>query len=144
MSEIRNEDKNSDFVQLRRENMGAVRELIKTSPVAADIFLFLSQYMNKKNAVVCPSKVLEEITGKSRVTISRAIGKLKNDGYINVLKAGTTNVYVLNPDVVWSAKRSGKSYCEFEGPILVSIKENPKLESLIGSEIKKHLTKDPG
>lgn len=141
MKIINDEDKNSNFVQMRIDNMGAVRELMSQHPVAANILMFLSQYMNTKNAVVCPSKVLEEVTGKGRVTVSRSIKKLKDAGYIVVLKAGTTNVYVLNPHVVWKAKRSGKNYCEFEGPILISQKENPEMEYLIREENRKHLAK---
>ena len=123
--------KNGKFVQYDESNISYVRDLIKKNPVAADIFMFLSQHMNRKNAVACPSKVLEEITGKGRTTVSTAIKLLKKDGYISTAKMGTTNVYVLNPTVVWKAWRTNKSYCEFEGKMLISKSENSEIESLI-------------
>lgn len=129
--------KNKNFVQFDRMNMGAVREMALENPVAMSIFVFLSEYMNRRNAVVCPSRVLEEVTGKGRVTISRAIKYLKEKEYVTVLKSGNTNVYVLNPHVVWSSARTGKSFCEFQGTVLISKSENDKL---IDSIIKKYNT----
>lgn len=123
--------KNGKFVQYDESNISFVRELIKKNPVSADIFMFLSQHMNRKNAVACPSKVLEEVTGKGRTTVSNAIKILKNEGYVHTAKMGTTNVYVLNPTIVWKAWRSGKPYCEFEGKMFISKSENKELEEII-------------
>lgn len=123
--------KNGKFVQYDESNISFVRELIKKNPVSADIFMFLSQHMNRKNAVACPSKVLEEVTGKGRTTVSNAIKTLKNEGYVCTAKMGTTNVYVLNPTIVWKAWRTGKPYCEFEGKMFISKSENKELEELI-------------
>ena len=125
------EQKNGKFVQYDETNISFVRDLIKNNPVAADIFMFLSQHMNRKNAVACPSKVLEEITGKGRTTVSKAIKYLRGKGYICVAKMGTTNVYVLNPTIVWKAWRTNKPYCEFEGKMLISKSENQEIEELI-------------
>ncbi|HGJ5866396.1 MAG TPA: helix-turn-helix transcriptional regulator [Arsenophonus nasoniae] len=131
MSQILAERKNPPFIQLAESNIDAVRALVQSNPVAAEIFLFLSQFMNRKNAVVCSSKVLEEVTKKSRATVSRAISVLKTDGFVNVLKSGQTNVYILNPHVVWKAWRDKKAYCEFDGPILISKKENSHIDEII-------------
>lgn len=126
--------KNGKFVQYDETNISFVRDLIKKNPVSADIFMFLSQHMNRKNAVACPSKVLEEVTGKGRTTVSNAIKVLRNEGYICTAKMGTTNVYVLNPTIVWKAWRTGKPYCEFEGKMFISKSENKELEDLINKK----------
>lgn len=123
-----NQRKNSSFVQYDETNLTAVRALLKKNPVAAEIFMFLSQHMNRKNAIACPSKVLEDITGKGRTTVSGAIKLLKEESYICVVKMGTTNVYILNPSIVWKAWRTGKSYCEFEGKMFLSKHENQEIE----------------
>lgn len=130
-----NAKKNNNFVQFSRSNMGAVRNMAIENPVATSIFIFLSEYMNRRNAVVCPSKVLQEITGKSRPTVARAISYLKEKGYLSILKSGSTNVYVLNPHVVWASSRTDKSFCEFQGTILISKSEN---EKLIDEIVKRH------
>ena len=123
--------KNHNFIQLYKHNMAAYRELIKTDPTAAEIFLFLAEYMTTENAVCCGQQVLQEVTGKSRSTVFRSVRSLKQKGFIHVLKTGSSNVYVLNPDVVWSAYKTSKPYCKFEGPILISKSENKELQEKI-------------
>ena len=77
--------KNHDFVQMYRYNMKAYRELILTQPTAAAIFLFLAEHMTQNNAVSCSSKVLEELTGKSRSTVWRSIKVLKEKKFLCAL-----------------------------------------------------------
>ncbi|EGY29584.1 Firmicute plasmid replication protein [Candidatus Regiella insecticola 5.15] len=131
MSQMVSGRKNPPFGQFTEANIDVVRALVQSNPVAAEIFLFLIQYMNKKNAVVCSSKVLEEITNKSRPTISRAISVLKNSSFVNVMKSGQTNVYILNPHVVWKTWRDEKSFCALEGSILLSKSENIHIDEIV-------------
>jgi hypothetical protein len=119
--------KNVDFVQFSRAYLGDVALLIREYPTAASIFIFLSKYMDKTNAVVCPQSVLIEITGKKRSAVSNAVTFLKENNYFTVMKSGTTNVYVLNPNVAWSSSLENKQYCKFDGVILVSKKENQEI-----------------
>ena len=123
--------RNHNFLQVYKYNMKPFRELIGKNPTAAEIYWFLAEYMNNGNAVSCSSKVLEEVTGKSRMTIYRAIKELKERGFLTVIKSGSSNVYVMNPNVVWSSWNNNKKYCEFKGPILVARSENREVEESI-------------
>ena len=125
---LNNVRKNHNFIQLYKHNMSAYRNLIKTDPTAAEIFLFLAEYMTTANAVCCSQKVLQEVTQKGRTTVFKAVRKLKEQGFVNVLKTGSSNIYVLNPEVVWSAYKTSKPYCKFEGPILIAKSENEELQ----------------
>ena len=132
-------DKNADFIQLQRDGMPALRDLIGSNAVAAQIFTFLSQHMNYNNAVVCSDALLQEITGKTRQTVYRARKVLIERGFFSVMKSGNSNVYILNPDLVWSSWRNGKKFCEFEGKILISRAENKQLEDKIKTMTEKHV-----
>lgn len=124
-------NKNYNFIQFYRHNMTAYRKLMLKNPTAASIFFFLSEHMTTQNAVSCSSRVLEEETKKSRTTVWKSVKYLEENGYLMVLKSGHTNVYVLNPNVVWAAGKTGKPYCTFEGPILLAKSENEDLEKKI-------------
>lgn len=115
---------NPRFVQMYEENIVYIRELIDKNPLAAKVFLFLSEKMDKLNAVVCPTQVLCEVFGKSRQTLERSIRFLRENGYVYTTKAGQTNVYHLNKDLVWKSWNTNKEYCEFQGTILVAKSEN--------------------
>ena len=44
--------------------------------------------------------------------------------YLEILKSGGTNVFVLNPEIVWSAWKTGKDYCLFgNAKILITTDE---------------------
>ena len=132
-------EKNSDFVQIQREGMPALRDLIKANAVAAEIFTFLSQHMSHNNAVVASDVLLQEVTGKTRQTVYRARKALIDRGFISVMKSGNSNIYIMNPNLVWSSWRSAKKYCEFDGKILVSKSENREIEEKIKAMSEKHL-----
>lgn len=125
--------KNTDFIQYNRKNMTSLRLVSKENPYATDIFMFLSQKMDRANCVSCSNKVLQEVVGCSRSSVYRAVKGLKEAGLITVFKQGTSQVYVLNPEVVWSSWNSNKKYCEFDGKVLVSKSENQELSKKLKS-----------
>lgn len=111
--------RNDNFYMLFKDGGSQqVRELIKISPPAAQIFMFLAEQADRTNAVVASGKALAQYLNLSEATVSRALKILsKKEGnkepYLEILKSGGTNVFVLNPEIVWSAWKTGKDYCLF-------------------------------
>lgn len=120
----KDETKNSNFVQLYRNNMKAIRWLSKHNNTALEMFLFILEHMDHTNALGCSYAVFEDALGKSKPTITRAIKVLKDNGFVDVLKMGTSNVYIINQDIAWSSWDNKKKYCKFNGNMLISHKEN--------------------
>ena len=58
--------------------------------------------MDNRNALACSYAVFEDYFGKSRSTVYRAVKLLEENGFLNVLKMGTSNVYVVNEDLAWT------------------------------------------
>ncbi|NRA46965.1 MAG: helix-turn-helix transcriptional regulator [Oligoflexales bacterium] len=129
MTRVDSDSKNIDFVQFNRKNISSIRVLMRKDSVAAELFMFLTQWMDRSNCVSCSQKLLQEVLGKSRTTVYNAINNLKDAGLLMVAKQGTANVYILNPQVVWSTWNTNKKYCEFEGTILLSKEENKDIEA---------------
>ena len=106
-----------------------VRDLIKISSPAALIFMFLAEQADRTNAVVASGKALASYLQLSEPTVSRALKLLSKreegkEPYLEIIKSGGTNVFVLNPDIVWSAWKTGKDYCLFgNAKVLVSTNE---------------------
>lgn len=120
--------KNHNFVQFKRPAMKYFRNLIKESPLSAQIFSFLTEYMDFRNAVVCSSKVLEEYFEVSRTSVYRALKFLEQKHFLIIGKSGSTNVFTINPEIVWSSYANNKRYCEFQGTIFMTETENRDLE----------------
>lgn len=123
-----------DFCQTNNKyNTVRAKLILKNAPAAA-IFQFLSGHIDHYNAVVCSYTVIQEALSISRASIQRGIAYLKENGYITVAKSGTTNVYVLNPQLVWNSWGTNYKYCEFDAKVILSATEN---EDLIKSKKQK-------
>ena len=101
-----------------------IRWLINKSPFASEVLFFIMEHMDNGNALAVSHQVLQDYFDKSKSTIVRAIKLLRENGYIDVLKMGTCNVYIVNFEVAWTSWDNKKEYCKFNGNMLVSRKEN--------------------
>jgi len=121
--EIERERKNLDFVQFSRKAMHHHRELISKNPLAAYILDFFIEHMNRSNAIVCSIKVIEEVTGKSRSTVNRALKVLKSDNWIQTIRIGNANAYVINSAAFWSSAATNKAFSMFHSTVIASQSE---------------------
>lgn len=120
--------RNNNFVMMYREHMPELRWLMKTSGIASSILNFIMEHMDNMNALICSYTVFEDYFEISSSTVKRAIKLLKDSGFIDILKSGTSNVYIVNNNVAWSSWQNQKKYCKFEGKVLVSATENKDYE----------------
>lgn len=121
--------KNRDFVMFFRDNMPEVRWLMINHPFASAVFLFITEHMDGKNSLACSYALMCEYFQKDRSTIHRAIKVLTENGFLTVMKMGTSNVYLVNSDVAWTSYNNQKAqadmqYAALDGKILISRKEN--------------------
>lgn len=123
--ELNEEQKNGNFVQMYRDHMPEIRWLMKKSGIASSILNFIMEHMDGKNALCCSYTVFMDYFEVSKDTIRRSIKLLKDSGFIDVLKSGTSNVYIVNKEVAWTSYGGKqKQSCKFDGNILVSKTEN--------------------
>lgn len=118
------EEKNTNFIQLYREHMAEVRWLMANHQFASSLLFFILEHMDNRNALACSYAVFEDYFGKSKMTIYRGIKTLQENGFLDVLKMGTSNVYVVNHELAWTDKNPYKKFAKYDGKILVSKKEN--------------------
>lgn len=124
-----------DFTQLNNKKIGSLLDLVDENPQAMKILLFIMQNMDGYNSLVCSYKVLEERFGVSHATVWRHIKYLKDHGYIYAFKTGTSNAYVLSPEVGWKSYGKNVKYCKFPGTIMLSYNEQKEKEGV--SKIKR-------
>lgn len=115
---------NRDFVQLYRGHIDDITRLARENVTAFQILMFLIKNMDTSNALCISNNSLQTILELSKATICRGIKYLKDNGWICVLKSGTSNVYVINPEVVWTAYGDQKSYCKFSADVILTSSEN--------------------
>lgn len=116
------------FAQLNLEHDAcvAVRQLIRVSPVAAQIWNFLLEHADKYNAVVCSVKVLEEALGYTKQSITKALKVLRDMKFVDVKKSGVTNIYLLNKTLTWQSWGTNYEYAEFDAKVIITKSEQEK------------------
>lgn len=116
--------KNLDFVQFNRTGLDALVKL--SNPLAIRVFMLLTKEMNKENKIIVSQQTLAQLLGVTRQSVSNAIKELVEKNMFTILKTGSSSVYCLNADVVWSDRADKKKYASFRATVLVSEKEqNP-------------------
>ena len=118
------EQKNRDFIQLYRDHIDDVAKLARDNGKAYDLFMLLVKHMDGTNALAVSNIALSELLQVTTRTVQRAVKYLKDNGWICVLKTGTSNVYIVNPDVAWTSYGNQKQYCKFQANVLLSSSEN--------------------
>lgn len=115
--------RNLNFVQFDRAAMAAHRQLILENPVGAALLTLFIENMDANNAIIISYATMQEMTGYSRAAVGRAVRKLKDDLWVQTIKVGTANVYVINSHAFWTTSRDKKAYSKFHATVIASASE---------------------
>lgn len=116
--------RNYNFIQVYKDHMPELRWLMNNHSFASSLLFFILEHMDNRNALACSYAVFEDYFGKHKTTIYRNLKILEENGFVDIFKMGTSNVYVVNQDLAWSDKNTHKKYAKYDGKILVSKTEN--------------------
>jgi len=122
------DEKNSHFVQFNKQHLSDIEALMAESPLAARVFMFLVEKMDKKNACIMSSTVLTERFQKTRQSIYTAVKVLTTGGFLQTFRASGATVYTLNADVVWQDAGNKKQFAEFSGNIVIAKSEQHRID----------------
>lgn len=93
------------YYMMSRSAEKNLRNLQNSSPSGALVFSVIRENMQMgTNAVTISNNVLSKILGKSRATITRAISYLSSNNYVQIIKVGNVNTYVVNEQIAFSGR----------------------------------------
>lgn len=134
---------NTGFSQIYDQHWATFRTLVDDYPTALKVFTWLIEKADRRNALVASYSTMSRGLNLAERTIRNSISYLKEKNLITVLKSGTTNVYVLNDQIIWkdTADRKDK-YSQFSAEIIItaSEQEEPYRTQLIGHAVPKAKT----
>jgi hypothetical protein len=94
---------NGGYYMMSRAAEKNLRSLQKENPTAALVFSVIRENMQiGTNAVTISNPVLAKILGKSPRTVARATKHLADHAYVQIVKIGNTNTYVVNEQVAFA------------------------------------------
>jgi hypothetical protein len=112
--------KSLDFVQVSKSSL---RALSKLKPLSLEILMTFAQAMNRQNAVMMSYETMASLTNYKRNALSKAIKELQAEQWLQIIKVGTANAYVLNSEVFWTTANNKKEYATFSAQIITSLDE---------------------
>lgn len=137
--------KNRNFYMMFKEHGSpALRQMIKLNGIAAQLFLFIAENMDKSNAIVGSGVAFASALGVSPPSITRALKILDDEGYIVRFRSGGSNVIVANPELVWNSWATGKDTCLFSNAkvILSKSEQDQPLIRKFSHVVPKQVSKD--
>lgn len=94
---------NGGYYMMSRAAEKNLRALQSANPTAALVFSVIRENMQiGTNAVTISNPVLAKILGKSQRTVARATKHLSDHAYVQIVKVGNTNTYVVNEQVAFA------------------------------------------
>jgi DNA-binding transcriptional regulator YhcF (GntR family) len=87
------------------------------SPPAMGTLMYIVSNMNGSNALMASQQAIANGLGCSRATVNIAIKELQKRAFIQIIKSGGANVYVVNSRVAWQGKR-GERFAVFRADII--------------------------
>ena len=92
-------------------------------PIAISVLHFMVSKLNRgTSGVVMSAGTIASEMGVSARTVQSAVATLRDCKFLQVLKTGNTNVYIINSQVAWRGDR-GNRFASFNAEITISEKE---------------------
>lgn len=95
-----------------------LRALQMANPTASLLFSVIRENMQiGSNAVTVSNSALCKIIGKSRATVTRAIKHLSTHNYVQIIKVGNVNTYVVNERIAFAGS-AGQRKAVFSATVM--------------------------
>lgn len=91
------------YYMMTRSAEKNLRALQTANPAASLVFSIIREHMQiGSNAVTVSNSALCKMIGRSRATVTRAIKHLSEHNYVQIIKTGNVNTYVVNEQIAFS------------------------------------------
>ncbi|MDQ1817807.1 replication/maintenance protein RepL [Massilia sp. CCM 9210] len=114
------------WVQTDKKAHQAMWQLGIKHPMALSVLHFMVSRLNRgTNGVIISAAALAKQMGISPRTVQSTITVLRDCKFVQVLKTGNTNVYIINAHVAWQGER-GSRFAHFNAEITIDEQEQEK------------------
>lgn len=119
-----------NWVQTEKQVYNAWADMAMENPMAASLMLRLIGLCDKQNAVGASLETLSVVAKMSVSSIKRAITKLENDNWIQIVKFGKTGrMFIINSRVCWTTSRDKLSTAKFTATIYCDSTDQDEIDN---------------
>lgn len=119
-------NKSQGWVQSDKDAHTSMWKMGLKAPTALAVLHYMISKLNRgANGIVISAPVLARQMGISERTAKSAVATLRDAKFVQILKSGNTNVYIVNSKVAWQTAR-GMRYASFNAQLIIDEKEQVK------------------
>ena len=105
------------WLMIDKKPIQALKRLAISHPIAMGCLMHFVENMSRSNAYMASQKSIANQLGVSAVAVKKAVAVLESSKFVQVIKVGTANAYVVNTRVAWQGKR-GARFAHFHADIV--------------------------
>ena len=95
----------------------ALKRLAISHPIAMGCLMHFVENMSRTNAYMASQKSIADQLNVSTRAVKEAVAVLESTRFIQIIKVGTANAYVVNTKVAWQGQR-GARFAHFHADIV--------------------------
>jgi hypothetical protein len=111
---------NANFMQLYDDQLDLIMLMTKENPTALSVFLWVSKFMDERNALVASQMAIAEALGLHKNTVYLAIKYLKEKKALTILRSSNSNVFAVNAHIVWRESADAKKFAHFNAKVYIT------------------------
>lgn len=135
-------NKNPPFIQITKGVAPNLFRKLSKSGIEVLMFLLDNLAMNDVNIISVSQATMADELNISRQSVMRGVKELTDLKILYVGKVGTSNVYIINPDVAWANSYRKRESLILKGSIILGYNENQELFKRFAEVEKKSLQRE--
>lgn len=128
-----------EVVRMGKIYMAETLKLSTESPAAFKTLMVMLSKMTTSNSLLISNATLGKVTDQSQSTIKRAIKILRDEGWIDVLRTGASNIYRVNSSMFWHETPHGEM-AEVSATVILDRAEQDEItRARVPGEFTRHI-----
>ena len=108
---------NFGWVMMDKKPIQALKSLAIKHPIAMGTLMHMVENMSRSNAFMASQQSIAKSLGVSTVAVKKAVSVLESSKFVQIIKIGTANAYIVNTKVAWQGNR-GARFAHFHADIV--------------------------
>jgi hypothetical protein len=108
---------NFGWLMMDKKPIQAMKRLAVAHPIAMGALMHMVENMSRSNAFMASQQSIAKALGVTSRAIKTAVAELETQKFVQIIKIGTANAYIVNTKVAWQGNR-GARFAHFHADIV--------------------------
>jgi DNA-binding transcriptional regulator YhcF (GntR family) len=121
---------NFGWLMMDKKPIRELKALAIKHPIAMGTLMHMVENMSRSNAFMASQQSIAKALGVSTVAVKKAVAVLESARFVQIIRIGTANAYVVNTKVAWQGNR-GARFAHFHADVIAyEIEQNKDIDDV--------------